>query len=53
MVKRDAGGRAPRGVDHSLRRRVTRQVMPKVLSEHGKTKNPFPNVDSHSGVLLR
>ena len=27
-------------------------VMPKVLTEHGKTKNPYPNVDSHSGVLL-
>jgi len=27
-------------------------VMPGVLTEHGKTKNPFPNVDSHSGVLL-
>lgn len=28
------------------------QVMPKVLKEHGKVKNPYPNVDSHSGVLL-
>uniref|UniRef100_A0A7S1UKN4 Citrate synthase n=2 Tax=Phaeomonas parva TaxID=124430 RepID=A0A7S1UKN4_9STRA len=27
-------------------------VMPGVLTEHGKTKNPWPNVDSHSGVLL-
>lgn len=27
-------------------------VMPDILTEHGKTKNPFPNVDSHSGVLL-
>ena len=26
--------------------------MPKVLTEHGKTKNPWPNVDAHSGVLL-
>ncbi|AAS54491.1 AGR002Wp [Eremothecium gossypii ATCC 10895] len=25
---------------------------PKVLTEHGKTKNPFPNVDSASGVLF-
>ncbi|EDN96699.1 citrate synthase, mitochondrial precursor [Sclerotinia sclerotiorum 1980 UF-70] len=24
-----------------------------VLTEHGKTKNPFPNVDAHSGVLLQ
>ena len=28
------------------------EVMPGVLLEHGKTKNPYPNVDSHSGVLL-
>lgn len=28
------------------------EVMPDILTEHGKTKNPFPNVDSHSGVLL-
>ena len=24
-----------------------------VLTEHGKTKNPYPNVDAHSGVLLQ
>lgn len=28
------------------------EVMPGVLTQHGKTKNPYPNVDSHSGVLL-
>jgi citrate synthase len=28
------------------------EVAPKVLTEHGKTKNPWPNVDAHSGVLL-
>ncbi|CAM9423424.1 unnamed protein product [Ectocarpus fasciculatus] len=28
------------------------EVMPDILTEHGKTKNPYPNVDSHSGVLL-
>merc|ERR1719409_424398 len=28
------------------------EVMPGVLTKHGKTKNPWPNVDSHSGVLL-
>jgi len=28
------------------------EVAPKVLNEHGKTKNPWPNVDAHSGVLL-
>lgn len=27
-------------------------VMPGILTKHGKTKNPYPNVDSHSGVLL-
>jgi citrate synthase len=29
------------------------KVAPKVLTEHGKTKNPWPNVDAHSGVLLQ
>jgi len=29
------------------------EVVPVVLKEHGKTKNPFPNVDAHSGVLLQ
>lgn len=29
------------------------QVAPGVLTKHGKTKNPWPNVDSHSGVLLQ
>ena len=28
------------------------EVVPDVLLEHGKAKNPWPNVDSHSGVLL-
>lgn len=28
-------------------------VVPKVLTEQGKVKNPWPNVDAHSGVLLR
>tara|TARA_Y200000002_G_scaffold380876_1_gene393426 strand:- start:2236 stop:3621 length:1386 start_codon:yes stop_codon:yes gene_type:complete len=27
-------------------------VVPKILLERGKVKNPYPNVDSHSGVLL-
>jgi len=27
-------------------------VIPKVLTEQGKTKNPWPNVDAHSGALL-
>ncbi|MCX7929176.1 MAG: citrate (Si)-synthase [Chlorobi bacterium] len=28
------------------------QVVPEVLREHGKAKNPFPNVDAISGSLL-
>lgn len=28
------------------------EVVPKVLTEHGKTANPYPNVDAHSGALL-
>lgn len=28
-------------------------VVPGVLTKHGKTKNPWPNVDAHSGVLLQ
>ena len=28
------------------------QVVPEVLLKHGKVNNPYPNVDSHSGVLL-
>jgi citrate synthase len=28
-------------------------IAPNVLTEHGKTKNPWPNVDAHSGVLLQ
>ena len=29
------------------------EVVPKVLTETGKVKNPWPNVDAHSGVLLQ
>ena len=28
------------------------KVLPGVLREHGKAKNPFPNVDAHSGALM-
>ncbi|KAI8892613.1 citrate synthase-like protein [Globomyces pollinis-pini] len=28
-------------------------IVPGILTEHGKTKNPWPNVDAHSGVLLQ
>src|SRR5262249_53182534 len=27
-------------------------VAPDILMKHGKAKNPWPNVDAHSGVLL-
>jgi citrate synthase len=30
----------------------TYEVAPPVLKEHGKTKNPFPNVDAASGCVL-
>jgi len=29
------------------------KIAPGVLTEHGKTKNPYPNVDAHSGILLQ
>ena len=29
------------------------EVAPGILTEHGKTKNPWPNVDAHSGVILQ
>ena len=28
-------------------------LVPQILTEHGKTANPWPNVDAHSGVLLQ
>ncbi|KEG05740.1 citrate synthase [Trypanosoma grayi] len=28
-------------------------IMPDILTKHGRTKNPYPNVDAHSGVLLQ
>jgi len=28
------------------------EVVPDILKKQGKAKNPYPNVDSHSGVLL-
>lgn len=28
------------------------EIVPGVLTEHGKTKNPWPNVDAHSGCIL-
>jgi citrate synthase len=27
--------------------------VPAILTEHGKTANPWPNVDAHSGILLQ
>ena len=32
--------------------KMTSEVAPVVLKEHGKTKNPYPNVDAGSGCLL-
>lgn len=29
------------------------EIVPQILTEQGKVKNPWPNVDAHSGVLLR
>ena len=29
------------------------KVAPNILLEQGKAKNPWPNVDAHSGVLLQ
>lgn len=29
------------------------EVVPNILLETGKVKNPWPNVDAHSGVLLQ
>ena len=29
------------------------KVVPDILLEQGKAKNPWPNVDAHSGVLLQ
>lgn len=28
------------------------EIVPDILMEHGKAKNPWPNVDAHSGCLL-
>lgn len=33
--------------------RKNSEIAPEVLKKHGKTKNPYPNVDSSSGVLFR
>ena len=41
--------------DDKLFRLVSKlyDIVPPILLEHGKAKNPWPNVDAHSGVLLR
>jgi citrate synthase len=28
------------------------EIIPEILTKHGKTKNPYPNCDTHSGCLL-
>ena len=40
--------------DDSLFKVVSKlyDIVPNVLLEQGKAKNPWPNVDAHSGVLL-
>jgi len=32
--------------------RMLFEIVPGILQEHGKAKNPWPNVDAHSGCLL-
>lgn len=32
--------------------KMVSEIAPGVLTEHGKTKNPYPNVDATSGCLL-
>ncbi len=32
--------------------RMLFEIVPDILKEHGKAKNPWPNVDAHSGCLL-
>jgi len=32
--------------------KMVSEIAPVVLTEHGKTKNPYPNVDATSGCLL-
>ena len=41
--------------DNSLFKLVSQlyDIVPGVLLEQGKAKNPWPNVDAHSGVLLQ
>lgn len=29
------------------------KIVPPILLETGKVKNPWPNVDAHSGVILQ
>ncbi|RWW18728.1 hypothetical protein GW17_00017268 [Ensete ventricosum] len=40
---------------HGLANQVSKlyEVVPPILTELGKVKNPWPNVDAHSGVLLK
>ncbi|RCI16484.1 hypothetical protein L249_3279 [Ophiocordyceps polyrhachis-furcata BCC 54312] len=45
----------PKMADDAMFKLVSQvyKIAPGVLTEHGKTKNPYPNVDAHSGVLLQ
>ncbi|CAB1414843.1 unnamed protein product [Pleuronectes platessa] len=45
-------GRVVPGYGHALVAQLYK-IVPNVLLEQGKAKNPWPNVDAHSGVLLQ
>merc|ERR1711937_98132 len=49
------GGRVVPGYGHAVLRKTDQRykIVPGVLLEQGKAKNPWPNVDAHSGVLLQ
>ncbi|BGP35607.1 hypothetical protein JCM10296v2_007448 [Rhodotorula toruloides] len=51
---REFGNKHPETANDPVFRMVDSlfKVAPGVLTEHGKTKNPFPNVDAASGSLL-
>ncbi|POY74895.1 putative Citrate synthase [Rhodotorula taiwanensis] len=53
-ARRFSRSSATKGADDPVFKYVDQlyRVAPGVLTEHGKTKNPYPNVDSASGSLL-
>ena len=46
----DSGSRGGNSIYHLMKQ--VSQIAPTVLAEHGKAKNPHPNVDSASGTLF-